>query len=84
MIIEVRTFAPVVTVPEDPVCGSGNGSAAGFGAPRGLIGEGGIEYQASQGRCVGRDGKIHVKIGASGAIFVGGQCVTTVDGQFSI
>ncbi|WP_112663340.1 PhzF family phenazine biosynthesis protein [Microvirga flavescens] len=82
--IEVRTFAPVVTVPEDPVCGSGNGSVAVFRALRGLMPEGGIEYQASQGRCVGRDGKIAVRIDASEAVFVGGHCVTTVDGQVKV
>ena len=50
--IEVRSFAASSNVPEDPVCGSGNGSVAVFKSLRGLLPSGGGAYSATQGRCV--------------------------------
>jgi PhzF family phenazine biosynthesis protein len=77
--IEVRSFAPQDAIPEDPVCGSGNGSVAAFiWAARPVTG--GLRYTAAQGRCVGRDGRIDVVIDAGGKIVLGGACITTVDG----
>jgi predicted PhzF superfamily epimerase YddE/YHI9 len=78
--IEVRSFAPSDGVDEDPVCGSGNGSVAAFRLARGLVPEKGVSYVASQGRCVGRDGRVDVRIDAAGLISLGGACVTAVDG----
>ncbi|KOF13698.1 phenazine biosynthesis protein PhzF [Ensifer adhaerens] len=77
--IEVRSFAPSCGVDEDPVCGSGNGSVAVFRTQRGLVPFASM-YVASQGRCVGRDGKVAISIGAQGQVSVGGSCVTCVDG----
>jgi len=74
--IEVRTFAPSCGVEEDPVCGSGNGSVAAFQWERGLLPSGGIAYEAAQGRCVGRDGRVKVSVDSSGKVRVGGSCVT--------
>jgi PhzF family phenazine biosynthesis protein len=79
--IEVRSFAPSCGVNEDPVCGSGNGSIAAYRLLRGQIAEG-AEYTATQGRCVGRAGQIFIKI-EGGRIYVGGQAVTTVQGQIN-
>ncbi|WP_326828521.1 PhzF family phenazine biosynthesis protein [Streptosporangium sp. NBC_01810] len=79
--IEVRTFAPSCGVPEDPVCGSGNGSVAAFRWERGLLPPQGVEYVAHQGRRVGRDGLVRVSVDAHGGIRVGGECVTCVDGS---
>lgn len=79
--IEVRSFAPSCGVSEDPVCGSGNGSIAVFRANRGLLPSSGARYEAAQGRCIGRDGKIFVSVDASGNVHVGGACVTTVEGS---
>lgn len=78
--IEVRSFAPSIGVNEDPVCGSGNGSVAAFRRERGLLPAGQVDYLASQGRCVGRDGRVNVTIEPSGAIWIGGACVTTAEG----
>jgi PhzF family phenazine biosynthesis protein len=78
--LEVRSFAPSCGVDEDPVCGSGNGSIAVFRRERGLLPQGGASYQASQGRCVGRDGLVAVSVDASGKVRLGGACVTCVDG----
>lgn len=79
--IEVRTFAPSSGVDEDPVCGSGNGSVAAFLWARGLLPSSGKDYLATQGRCVGRNGRIAVNIDSKGGIRIGGSCVTCVDGS---
>lgn len=79
--IEVRTFAPSSGVDEDPVCGSGNGSVAAFLWERGLLPSSGKDYLATQGRCVGRNGRITVNFDSKGGIRIGGSCVTCVDGS---
>jgi len=78
--IEVRTFAPSSGVNEDPVCGSGNGSVAAFLWARGLLPSDGKDYVATQGRCVGRDGRIAVNVDSTGGVLIGGACVTCIDG----
>ena len=75
--LEVRSFAPNEGVAEDPVCGSGNGCVAALVRREGLLCR--DSYAARQGRCIGRDGRIEVKF-QGGAIWVGGQAVTCVDG----
>ena len=49
--VVVRSFAPGDGIPEDPVCGSGNGAAAAFRLAAGQV-RGGDGYVASQGRQV--------------------------------
>lgn len=78
--IIVRTFAPLDGIAEDPVCGSGNGALAAYRLHSGAIGHG-DRYLASQGRQVGRDGKVHIRIDGSD-IHVGGACVTCIDGIY--
>jgi PhzF family phenazine biosynthesis protein len=75
--LEVRSFAPTQGVPEDPVCGSGNGCVAALVRREGLIGQ--DSYVARQGGCIGRDGRVEVKF-EDGTIWVGGQAVTCVEG----
>jgi PhzF family phenazine biosynthesis protein len=82
--IEVRTFAPSCGVNEDPVCGSGNGSVAAFQWARGLLPPAGSSYQATQGRLVGRDGRVEVHISADGQVRVGGACITCLEGSLSL
>jgi PhzF family phenazine biosynthesis protein len=82
--IEVRAFAPSCGVEEDPVCGSGNASVAAFQWERGLLLPGGVTYAAAQGRCVGRDGRVQVHVGADGRVRVGGSCITCVDGVLAL
>jgi PhzF family phenazine biosynthesis protein len=77
--IEVRSFAPSDGVPEDPVCGSGNGAVAVLRRALGRIAPG-AAYVARQGRCVGRDGRVELSLDAAAAVWVGGACVTTVRG----
>jgi PhzF family phenazine biosynthesis protein len=82
--IEVRTFAPSCGIEEDPVCGSGNGSVAAFQWERGLLPPNGKDYVATQGRCVGRDGRIRVNVDANGKVRIGGSCITCVDGSLTL
>jgi PhzF family phenazine biosynthesis protein len=79
--IEVRSFVPGEGVPEDPVCGSGNGCVAALIQREGLLTT--KQYVASQGRCVGRNGRIAVSFGDD-AIWVGGNAVTVVTGQIAV
>jgi PhzF family phenazine biosynthesis protein len=77
-LFEVRSFAPAHGINEDPVCGSGNGCVAVLARRERLSAE--DSYVARQGRSVGRDGRVEVRFGEAGAIWVGGQAVTCVEG----
>ncbi|MGH6786031.1 MAG: PhzF family phenazine biosynthesis protein, partial [Novosphingobium sp.] len=59
--VVVRSFAPGDGIPEDPVCGSGNGSVAAFRLAAGQVSDG-SSYVASQGRQLGRDGMVSIRI----------------------
>lgn len=73
--VEVRSLVPHRGTPEDPVCGSGNGAVAYYLRER----RGPVDYQARQGRCLGRDGRI--SIAHEGAtIWLGGQAVSCIEG----
>lgn len=80
--VVVRSFAPGDGIAEDPVCGSGNGAVAAFRLAAGQVGAGG-SYVASQGRQVGRDGFISIRIDGA-EIHVGGQCVTCITGSVAL
>jgi PhzF family phenazine biosynthesis protein len=79
--VEVRSFAPSEGAPEDPVCGSGNGCVAA------LLQRDRVpvpsRYVASQGRCLGRDGRVHVHYGDDGSIWIGGSAVTCLEGTLT-
>ena len=81
--LEVRSFAPSCGVPEDPVCGSGNGCIAVFLRERGLLSSIGSSYLAGQGQCVGRGGRVSVRLGDTG-FSIGGNCVTCINGTLSL
>ena len=80
--IVVRSFAPGDGIPEDPVCGSGNGAVAAYRLWAGQVASG-DSYRASQGRQLGRDGWIDIRIDGAD-IHVGGACVTCVTGQVEL
>ena len=80
--VVVRSFAPGDGIPEDPVCGSGNGAVAAYRLALGQIGDGSA-YRASQGRQLGRDGWIDIRIDRAD-IHVGGECVTCVRGEVQL
>jgi PhzF family phenazine biosynthesis protein len=80
--IEVRAFAPLCGIQEDPVCGSGNGCMAAFIRETGQTGRFGERFTASQGQVVGRAGFIQLGITPE-SIVVGGCAVTCIDGQIN-
>lgn len=81
----VRAFCPADGIPEDPVTGSANAAIGALLHHTGDVVRYGRRYVASQGREVGRDGRVAVVIDeASGAVTVGGQCAIGVRGTFSL
>ncbi len=79
---EVRAFFPGNNgMVEDPVTGSLNAALAQW-----LIGAGiaPTAYVAAQGTALQRAGRVHVQRDASGEIWIGGACVTCVDGQLEL
>jgi PhzF family phenazine biosynthesis protein len=83
--VHVRSFAPGQGIPEDPVCGTGNGSVAAYIAKYGLKPGEGFEYRAEQGAEILRPGTVVVR-GERGkrgnwTIQVGGQAVTVLAGE---
>jgi PhzF family phenazine biosynthesis protein len=95
--IEVRSFAPADGVPEDPVCGSGNGCVAAVVRRDHLLDR--SSYVASQGRCLLRDGRVEVRFADDicilrdgrmevrsviEGIWIGGNAVTCAEGTLKI
>jgi PhzF family phenazine biosynthesis protein len=80
---EVRAFTPKLAggTGEDPVTGSLNASLGGW-----LLrtGRATAPYVASQGRALGRQGRVHVSRDDDGTIWVGGGTVTCVAGQVNL
>jgi PhzF family phenazine biosynthesis protein len=79
--LEVRSFAPGDGIPEDPVCGSGNGCVAALIRRDGVLSV--RSYVARQGRCLGRDGEVSVRFD-DGVIWLGGHAVTCVEGSLRV
>jgi PhzF family phenazine biosynthesis protein len=83
--VVVRSFAPLSGIIEDPVCGSGNAAVAAHVAATGGLARLGDRWTASQGRELGRDGAVSVRVADAGrAIEIGGSAVTVVDGSLAI
>lgn len=78
--LHVRSFAPAVGVPEDPVCGSGNLCVAAHLARTGGLAETGKRYTARQGQCLGRDGRVEITV-SNETMSLGGAAVTVIDGR---
>ncbi len=88
--VEVRSFAPLHGIPEDPVCGSGNASVGAYlHATGGLARFPGGRYLARQGAAVGRAGEIQVAVAVSAGsdvpeIRIGGAAVTVIEGTIRL
>jgi PhzF family phenazine biosynthesis protein len=76
----VRVFCPADGIPEDPVTGAANAALAGLLHARGALGSLGNAWRVSQGREVGRDGRIDVRVGEDGDVWIGGTCRTVIRG----
>lgn len=80
--VEVRSFVPGDGVPEDPVCGSGNGCVAAMIRRNGTLAQ--LRYTAAQGRVLGRDGRVEVEYASDGAIWLGGTAAVLVQGSIAL
>jgi PhzF family phenazine biosynthesis protein len=79
--LAVRSFAPAEGIAEDPVCGSGNAAIGVLLDAAGALPAAGREYVASQGRELGRDGYITVRVDPdTRRTWIGGHAVTCIDG----
>ncbi len=65
---------------EDPVTGSLNASAAQWMLATGRVA---APFTASQGRRVGRDGRVRIDVDESGALWVGGHARVLVEGMLA-
>ncbi|UXI66734.1 PhzF family phenazine biosynthesis protein [Tahibacter amnicola] len=78
--IAVRAFPAGVGIVEDAASGAANGLIAAWLAqcePNGPLARG---YRVSQGREIGRDAHIGIRIEDDGAVWVGGTTHTVIDG----
>ena len=76
----VRAFAPGVGIAEDPVTGSANALVAARLLQAGLVGPG-TGYVASQGRELGRDGRVEVRVDDDGEVWIGGRVQPVIEGR---
>jgi PhzF family phenazine biosynthesis protein len=79
--VEVRAFAAPVGVDEDPVTGSLNASLAQWLIADGLAPP---AYVAAQGRCLGRDGRVHIEQDEKGQVWVGGESASCINGTVNL
>lgn len=74
----VRAFCPCSGIAEDPVTGSANAAIGSWLQQNDLLRA--RRYIASQGRELGRDGKVHVEVDNLRNVWIGGETQTVVDG----
>ncbi|MBS0454394.1 MAG: PhzF family phenazine biosynthesis protein [Proteobacteria bacterium] len=79
--LEVRGFAAATGIDEDPVTGSLNASLAQW-----LIADDRmpLRYEAAQGQCMGRNGRVRIERDDAGQVWVGGQSVVCIDGTATL
>jgi PhzF family phenazine biosynthesis protein len=78
--LAVRAFCPADNIPEDPVTGSAQASIGARLALAGCLpGHGGV-YVGSQGRELGRDGRVTVRVDADGEVWIGGEVQPVIRG----
>ncbi|MCL2020530.1 MAG: PhzF family phenazine biosynthesis protein [Betaproteobacteria bacterium] len=77
-LVEVRAFAPLMGINEDPITGSLNASLAQWLIESGELPD---RYVAAQGSALGRAGRVHVERDAQGQVWVGGNSVTVIRGE---
>lgn len=75
----VRAFCPADGIAEDPVTGSANAAIGSWLQQKDALRA--RRYVASQGREVGRDGRVHVEVDNLRNVWVGGQTQTVVNGE---
>lgn len=79
--LAVRCFCPADGIPEDPVTGSGNAAIAAFLQAHDRLPA--RSYVASQGREMGRDGYVAMRVDGD-EVYLGGEAVTVIDGTIRL
>ena len=81
--VVVRAFCPgdAVNVPEDPVTGSANALVAALLHRQGRLPGRDGRYVASQGRELGREGRVALQVDANGEVWIGGEVRQVIEGQ---
>ncbi len=79
--LAVRAFAPGVGIAEDPVTGSANALIAAHLHRQGRLPCREGHYIASQGRELGRDGKVQVRVDDDGEVWIGGLVQPVIEGR---
>lgn len=84
--VRLRSFAPFAGIPEDPVCGSGNGCVGAWLA-RASESRAPLAYRAEQGIEIGRAGRASVRVEPDGEgwrVQVGGCAVRVLEGELRL
>jgi PhzF family phenazine biosynthesis protein len=76
--LAVRAFCPADGIAEDPVTGSANAAIGAWLHQNQALPD--KRYVASQGREMGRDGRVEVEVDDKGGIWIGGQTQTVIRG----
>lgn len=79
----VRAFPLGVGIVEDPASGAANAAIAAFLDESSALAALGDRYRVSQGREMGRDAELLLRIDAERQVWVGGRCRTLTHGSFS-
>lgn len=79
--LAVRAFCPADNIPEDPVTGSVNACIAAALHAAGTLPGRANRYTASQGRELGRDGRVTLRVDADGEVWIGGQVQPVIAGH---
>ena len=79
----VRAFPAGVGIVEDPASGAANGLIAAYIAQRNPDGALARGYRVSQGREMGHDAAITIRIDGDGAVWVGGKTCSVIDGTLT-
>lgn len=77
--LEVRAFCPADGIPEDPVTGSANAAVAAALLQAGRLPTS-RAYRSSQGRQVGRDGVVEVRVDDQDEVWIGGRVQAVIRG----
>ncbi|HZP64781.1 MAG TPA: PhzF family phenazine biosynthesis protein [Rudaea sp.] len=79
----VRAFPAGAGIVEDPASGAANGLIAAYIAQREPAGALARGYRVSQGREMGHDAALAIRIDADGTVWVGGRTHTVIDGTLT-
>lgn len=77
----VRAYCPADGIAEDPVTGSANASIAALLHHAGALPGADRSYIASQGREIGRDGRVEVQVDHENEVWIGGQVQAVIRGS---